>query len=378
MKTLFVTYHYLHGNGGGVFASRGYVNAFAALSSQLTLLCPVKEGRSPEGIDPSVRVVPVGYEKPKWLKFVDLLLGRIHRFFGVFDQVLSSGTFDLVVFDSCYASFRLIRKAQRKGCRVVTIHHNFQCDYVRDNYRFPVRLPMWIWTRVSERDAVRMSDLNLVLTASDRQSLMQAYAPEGKAVFRVLGVFEYQQRPHASVPPLPEERVFVATGDLSMPQTVDPLLEWIREDLPILREMVPDARVIVAGKSPTERLVHACKSKGIEVVASPDDMEAVLRRGRYYLCPSSKGSGMKLRMLDGLKYGMQVLAHEASARGYEPFVGEAVHCYRTPDSFRTALQEMLDSPMDAERVVRRYREVFSFQAGVARLRGMLDSVIPQQ
>ena len=30
MKTLFVTYHYLHGNGGGVFASRGYVNAFAA------------------------------------------------------------------------------------------------------------------------------------------------------------------------------------------------------------------------------------------------------------------------------------------------------------------------------------------------------------
>lgn len=375
MKTLFVTYHYLHGNGGGVFASRGYVNAFASLSEQLTLLCPVKDGRTPEGIDPSVRVIPVGYEKPRWRKFVDLLSGRIHRFFGVFDRVLASEPFDLVVFDTCYVSFRLIRKARRRGCRVVTVHHNFQCEYVRDNYRFPVRLPLLFWTRICERDAVRNSDLNLVLTEADRLSLTRAYDPERKAVIRVLGVFEYQKEAEDPIHPLPDAPVFVATGDLSMRQTVEPFLEWMLDELPILRELVPDAQVVVAGKNPTESLVNACEANGIEVVASPEDMGAILRRGRYYLCPSSKGGGLKLRMMDGLKNGMPVLAHAVSARGYEPFVGRDVHSYDTPESFRTALQELLSAPVDAESVVRHYQEAFSFEAGLARLQAILESTI---
>ena len=373
MRTLFVTYHYLHGNGGGVFASRGYINAFAGLSERLTLLCPVKDGMAPEEIVPSVRVIPVGYEKPRWRKFVDLLLGKIHRYFGVFDRVLASEPFDLVVFDTCYVSFRLMRKARRKGCRVITVHHNYQCEYVRDNYRFPVRFPFLFWTRICERGAVRKSDLNLVLTETDRQSLYRAYDPERKADIRVVGVFEYRKDEEIPVHPLPDGPVFVATGDLSMRQTVEPFLEWIRDDLPILREEVPDAEVIVAGKNPTESLIRACAANGIEVIASPADMEAVLRRGRYYLCPSSKGGGLKLRMMDGLKNGMPVLAHEVSARGYEPFVGRDVHCYGSPDSFRKALHEMLACPVDAGTVIRHYQDVFSFETGIARLKGILDS-----
>ena len=373
MRTLFVTYHYLHGNGGGVFASRGYVNAFAELSEHLTLLCPVKDGFAPEGIAPSVRVIPVGYEKPRWRKFVDLLLGKLHRFFGVFDRVLASEPFDLVVFDTSYVSFRLIRKAQRKGSRTVTIHHNYQSEYVRDNYRFPVRLPMSFWTRICEKNAILDSDLNLVLTEADRLSLTRAYDPEGKADIRIVGIFEYRKDAESSVHPMPEGPVFVATGDLSMRQTVEPFLEWIRDDLLILREEVPDAKVIVAGKNPTESLVRACGENGIEVVASPEDMGAVLRRGRYYLCPSSKGSGIKLRILDGLKNGMPVLAHEVSARGYEPFVGRTIHCYNTPDSFRVALQEMLVVPVDSGTILRDYQDAFSFESGIARLQGILDS-----
>ena len=375
MRTLFVTYHYLHGSGGGVFASRGYVNAFAALSDRLTLLCPVKDGLGPEGIDPSVRVVPVGYEKPRWQKFVDLLSGRIHRFFGVFDEVLASEPFDLVVFDTCYVSFRLIRKARSKGCRVITIHHNFQCAYVRDNYRFPVRLPMSFWTRVCEREAVRGSDLNLVLTEADRRSLGKAYDPEGKAKLQVIGVFEYLRKESAPVDPLPEAPVFVITGDLSMRQTTDPLLAWIRDCFPVLKETVPEAEVIMAGKNPPDRLRQACLQAGIELIASPPDMQAVLRRGRYYLCPSSMGSGLKLRIMDGLKCGMPVLSHDVSARGYEPLFGKSVFRYGSPESFRASLQEMLSSPFDAEAVVQSYRSLFSFDAGVDRLRAILDTEI---
>lgn len=373
MRTLFITFHYLHGNGGGVFASRGYVNAFARLSEHLTLLCPVKDCIAPEGIDPSVRVMTVAYDKPRWRKFIDLLMGRIHRFFGVFERVLDSEPFDLVVFDTSYVSFRLIRKAKRKGCRVVTIHHNFQCEYVRDNYRFPVRFPMMFWTRICERNAIRESDLNLTLTEMDRLSLGQAYDSGGKAVIRVLGVFEYWNHEFAPPCTLTADPVFVATGDLSMRQTVEPFLEWMRDEFPILREVVPDAKLIIAGKNPSDSLVPACEEYGIELVASPADMDTVLRRGRYYLCPSSKGGGLKLRIMDGLRYGMPVLAHVVSGRGYEPLIGQAVFCYDSADSFRVSLQQMLACTLDAGSITQCYRDLFSFEAGVGRLRDILDS-----
>ena len=190
MKVLYVTYHYLHGNGGGIYCSRGYINAFAALSEGLTLLFPVKNGEAPEGIDPAARLIPVSYDKPQVLKFVDLLLGKVHRFFGIFDEVLASGDYDTVVFDSCYASFRLLDKARRAGCRVIVIHHNYQCEYVRDNYRFPVRGPFLFWTRQAEKAAVRGADLNITLTEEDEKTLRMQYDSGGQASFRVVGVFE--------------------------------------------------------------------------------------------------------------------------------------------------------------------------------------------
>ena len=371
MRTLFVTYHYLHGNGGSVYASRGYVNAFAELSEQLTLLCPVKDGKRPEGVREGVRIVPVTYDRPQWVKFLHLLAGRLHRYYGVFEEVLASDRFDTVVFDACYASFRLIEKARRAGCRVITIHHNYQMDYVRDNYRFPVLMPMRYWTRICEREAVLGSDLNLVLTEDDRLTLRRHYDKEGCRRFEVLGVFEYHREslnPHAPV----DKPVFVITGNLSMLQTEVPLLKWIDECYPELAAATGNLSVIVAGKNPSERLRARCLEQGIEVIASPVDMQAVLARGRYYVCPASNGGGLKLRMLDGLKNGMPVLAHVAAARGFEPFVDRYVFCYRDRASFQEALKRMLVREPDPEGQVKLYQEVFSFDAGLERLRTILQ------
>lgn len=370
MRTLFVTYHYLHGNGGGVFASRGYVNAFAELSEHLTLLCPVKDGAMPEGIREGVRIVPVPYEKPQWVKYLHLLAGRIHRYFGVFGKTLASDRFDTVVFDACYASFRLIDRARRAGCRVIVIHHNSQCDYVRANYRFPVRGPMLFWTRRSEREAVLESDLNLVLTPDDGVQLRRLYDKEGRTRFGVVGVFEYRRQEPLHCAPV-QKPVFVITGNLSMRQTEEPLLEWLRTCLPELRAAVPSVSVIVAGKAPSERLQARCLEAGVELVASPKDMQSVLARGRYYICPASLGGGLKLRIMDGLRNGMPVLAHRASARGYEPFVDRFVFCYDDRRSFREALGRMTALETDKESLLRLYHDVFSFDAGLERLRNLL-------
>lgn len=371
MKTLYVTYHYLHGNGGGVFASRGFINAFAALSDGMTLLCPQKGDASPAGIDPGVHVIPVRETRSRLWKALSYLAGRIHRFYGIFDEVLAADNYDTVVFDACYVSWGLLGKARRAGCRVITIHHNYQCDYVRANDVFPGIVPTLFWTWASERNAVLKSDLNLTLTVDDKELLHRHYDPRRKTRIKVIGVFEYERKGTPAAQSPVEDPVFVLTGNLSMRQTELPLLEWLEACCPVLKDAIPEASVLVAGKNPSERLATRCRDCGVELIPSPPDMQAVLDRGRYYICPASEGGGLKLRMMDGLKNGMPVLAHRAAARGYEPFLNRSVFCYSDAGSFREALLRMLSMPYDREETIRLYREVFSFDAGVARLRDLL-------
>jgi glycosyltransferase involved in cell wall biosynthesis len=230
------------------------------------------------------------------------------------------------------------------------------------------------WTRICEREAVQDSDLNLTLTEADRQSSAKAYDSAGKACIRVIGVFEYRKDAGAHIHPLSEEPVFIVTGDLSMRQTVEPFLEWMHEYLPILREMVPGAKVIVAGKDPAQSFIRACGADGIEVVESPTDMASVLRRGRYYLCPSSKGSGIKLRVMDGLRSGLPALVHRNAARGYESFEGKGLFVYQDAPSFESALKTMLSSHHSKEEMFRMYQTTFSYESGILRMKDAVESL----
>ena len=50
LRTLFICYSYLSGNGGGIYAARTHINLFAEVSDTMTLLFPYKEGKDPEGV----------------------------------------------------------------------------------------------------------------------------------------------------------------------------------------------------------------------------------------------------------------------------------------------------------------------------------------
>lgn len=369
MKLLIVTHHYLHGNGGGVYASRSFINASACLA-EVTLLCPVADGRVPEEIDPRVKQIHVPYAVPKWRKALDLFLGRIHRYGGVLERVLSEGSFDEVLFDTCYPSFRMLDKVRRKGCRIVTVHHNCQYEYARDSYAFPVRAPMLFWLRRCEGRAVRGSDLNLTLTPEDRDILYARYDPARRSRIEVAGVHEYKSSP-LPVPACVQEPVFIITGNLGAKQNEDSLLPWMDECYPLLKERIPEARLILAGADPSPRLTARCRASGVELVASPAEMQPLLRRARYYICPTDRGGGIKLRIMDGLRNGLPVLSHEVSARGYAPFRGSALFTYSDSASFREALEALLAARPDAAQVQQLYRELFSFDACVKTLSSWL-------
>ena len=373
MKVLIVTYNYLSGFGGGVYGARAYINAFAALYDDVTLLYPARsEGEPLSGIDRRVRGIEVVDHSSKLSKAVRLVARGIpHRFEKPFRELLEKERFDLVVFQNSKCSTGLIGPARAAGARVVVQHDNYEWEYTRDNtapWMRPFLLPPVLRT---EREAVREADINLALTPADADLLLRRYGKGMKGRMELLYPFEFRPVPDR-VPGAVSRPVFVITGNLGARQTRDSLLPWLETYYPLLKREVPEAGLIVAGKEAGEDLRQCLAGLDIELVDTPSDMSAVLDRARYYICPVDRGGGVKLRVMDGLRTGMPALVHRVSARGYESLEGLSVFAYDSPDSFVEALGAMMASPETAEGRQAAYRARFAFESGVGRLRKILE------
>lgn len=370
-KVLFITHHYLTGNGGGVFASRAYINAFCELCDKVTLLYPIKNKEVAERLNSKVICIPVSYDKPKAFKFLDLLFGRLHRYFGCIEKYFASGEYDTVVFDSCVVTWKSIDIAKHYGAKVITIHHNYQYEYSRDNTKGVVKLLTLFWIKKYEGEAVRKSDLNLTLTNDDRTLLRRHYDPAGASLIEVLGVFEPEQRSLPNITNKTRGGNYIITGSLSAMQTYESLKEWIKDYFPILKAIDGFNSLTIAGKDPSEKLLDLCKKNGIIVVSNPVSMDEILENADVYICPVSLGGGLKLRIMDGLRFGLPVICHKVSARGYEPFMNYCIFPYQDRESFINIVTSYQDRTIEGKKVQFLFEKEFSFKSGAGRLVAIL-------
>ena len=378
MKILFVTHHYLNGVGGGVFATRGYINAFAENCDEMHVLYPYKNGAEPEGILAGVKLIPVTYEIPKWRKFVHLLKGKLHRFYNVFEKEIKRISPDVVVFDNSKCSDCLIDVAHRYNAKVITIHHNYEYEYNRDNLYGVMKQITLFWVKRIEGNSIRKSDLNLVLTKEDKKLLEDNYL-NGKEQgnIKLIGCFEYNNnKPVLQQADANDKRPqFIITGNLGAVQTVESLKEWFRIYYPVLKEVLPESSLVIAGKSPTEETRSFCKENGITLYDTPKNMSPILQKADYYICPTSLGGGLKLRIMDGLKSGLQVITHRVSARGYSVFEEAGIlHSYHDEESFRKCMERTVANSFSKEQILDIYVEHFSFGTGVRKISKLLKEI----
>ena len=371
MRILYITNNYLKGGSGAIYATKSFVNSFAAVADEMTVLFPYKTGLEPKDINPIVTLVPISDERSKVRKFVDLAFGKMHRYGKNTTAYFDKSKYDVAVFDSSIVSFHLIKTARKAGLKCITIHHNYQVEFVRDDTQWYLLPTMLLWTYFSEKEAVLNSDLNLTLTQTDINSLSAHYDRNGK--FEVIGVSDFVLKDYIAESDDRKDYNFIITGQLASIQTEQSLIPWLDTYYPIMKKVCPDCTLTVAGRSPSQKLIDACRSKGVVIIPSPVDMKPILDGGSFFICPTSLGSGLKLRNMDGLRAGMQVLTHERSARGYERMVDAGVmYRYSNPTEFECELKKMISKNISKQDVLDAYKSYFSLNAGIERLKKILE------
>ncbi len=377
-NVLVVTQHYLNGVGGGIFASRAFINAFAEIfKGRVTLLCPSHKTTRPEGISPTVNIIEVEDKRPAIQKLIGVFLGVTHRYKSTFQKLIGEKFFDLIVFDNSRCSFGLIDLAHSHGSKVITIHHNYEYEYIRDNAPYLLKGASIYWTRKYESAAFGKSDLNLTLTDEDTRLLEENYKCSRKnPLCNALGAFESEKK---NLPIIKERNkqsktTFIITGNLSATQTIRSLNGWLKQYYPIVRKYFPECEFLIAGKNPSKGFMEKCESIGVTLIPNPNVMESLLEKADFYICPVSLGGGLKLRIMDGLKMGLPVITHSVSARGYSIFCEKgALFAYSSCEEFEEILRSLNSKSFDKKEIQKKYAEVFSFDNGVSRLNEILKA-----
>ena len=374
MRVLFICKDNPFGIGGADFATHAYLKAFSDICGGNIDVFMAEDITA--GTD--IRVANYHFVPPRSLisRFFSVVSGHLHRNVRpVLAHLNKDHSYDYCVFNNSKTSSGLLDAVKQYGIKVVTIHHNCEVEYVRDNTPNPlIRMVLLYHVRNSERKAYYKSDYNLFLTEQDLATFAQQYGNNPKRSF-LLGAFEYKKLKGIQENTRTRKSLtFAITGSLCTVQGVDGIKFFFES---LFDRLPHDSGVIISGRAPSKEVIQLCKAnKRVKLIANPVDMSEVISQADVYICPTRLGGGLKLRVMDGLRLGLPVITHSCSARGYDVFKGTGLlFVYDTPDEFGTSVNQVVElfyrGELSRSVVFDAYSREFSYEAGLNRLQDIL-------
>lgn len=166
--------------------------------------------------------------------------------------------------------------------------------------------------RRRERDMVRVADACLLVSESEARLLRSR---TGGTVGVIPPLIPDPGPTHGrAYDGRPE---FVLLGLLSLPHNHDGALAFLQVVLPQLLERLPDARVRIVGREAAPELLAAAAPFAgcVTVEGFVADLAGVLSTASALVTPLRFGSGIKIKVLQALAYGLPVVTTPVGAEG---------------------------------------------------------------
>ena len=187
-----------------------------------------------------------------------------------------------------------------------------------------------------EREACRRHDAVLVTSRRDGE-LLQALA-SGLSTFVIPNGVDTSYFAPSSEPPEPADLVF--TGMMAYRPNYDGILYFLDEIFPLIRAVVPAARIHIVGHRPPPKL---CKraSDHVVVTGSVADVRPFIARSAAYVVPLRMGGGTRLKILEALAMKKPVVTTSIGCEGLELSHEESVLIADEPIAFARHVVELL-------------------------------------
>jgi glycosyltransferase involved in cell wall biosynthesis len=130
-------------------------------------------------------------------------------------------------------------------------------------------------------------------------------------------------------------------GSLGYEVNIDALQFLVREILPRIREQRGDARLVVAGRGPTDEVQALAREPAVELVADAPTLEPLYRAARAVVAPLRQGGGTRIKVLEAMARGRPMVLTPVAAEGLDLTDGRQAFIASDPARFAAGCVRLL-------------------------------------
>lgn len=233
-------------------------------------------------------------------------------------------------------------------CPAVLFTHNVEAEIWRrhtENATNPVTrfLLGEQWRRMLrfERAALERFDLVLCVSEADRHTFGALYPDALRTPAHVIqtGVDTDYFAPMTARASRPAHLVF--TGSMDWLPNEDGMQYFVREILPRIRQVEPQATLSIIGRAPTPAVKRLAEIPGIEVTGRVDDVRPHIADGSVYIVPLRIGGGTRLKIFEAMSMGKAVVSTTVGAEGLPVTPGHDIVIADEPARFAQAVVHLI-------------------------------------
>jgi len=259
-------------------------------------------------------------------------------------KLLREKSFDAVHVDTISLApyFRIFR-----GIPLVLNHHNFESEMLRERAKTEPMFLKALFFRYeasrllkSEIEFSRKANLNLTCSDDDSEKMKSII---GKDNFVTIpnGVDVSYFYPNKDVDV--DRNSILIVGGMSWYPNREAVDYFLQDIWPVIKSGLPDMKVHIVGRSPTEKILSISRSESnVFVHGFVDDIREYLWAAHFYLCPIKTGGGTKLKILDALATGSCIIADPFSCKGINTEEDKNVLYASNPKDYLHQIQRMLN------------------------------------
>ncbi|MES2689775.1 MAG: glycosyltransferase, partial [Bacteroidota bacterium] len=261
-------------------------------------------------------------------------------------DLLEAKKFDLVIFDNLFTAPYVDFVRSRTSAKLLLRQHNVEYKIwtsLAENTGNPVK-KRYIKLLASRLEAFEKHQLNafdgiIALTKQDKADFEQMGCTKPIHVSPV-GI-ELNNTVSKSKP-LPKSVFHLGAMDWQPNQQA---MQWFVDQVwPKVAQKDAGATFYMAGKKmPQEFYNH--QSKTIKIVGEVDDAVSFMQTHRIMVVPLFAGSGIRVKILEGMALGKPVITTSLGIRGIEHEPGKNVLVADTADEFCQCIELLLNNPL---------------------------------
>ncbi|MBK8033535.1 MAG: glycosyltransferase [Chloroflexi bacterium] len=291
---------------------------------------------------------------------------------GIVEQLLRSERYDAIILSGKQTYFAV------RGLPLPPLVADM-CDAtsmkIRGHMRYasPVKrlLLWWDWQQMRgiETKIIRSAQHLLFASARDCDVMMGGLAQPAAVIPNGVDL-DYWKRSTSSR----DAHTIIFTGAMNYAPNSDAALYLMRDIFPRVQQVVPDAKLLIVGHSPTPEVLQAGQRPGIQVTGFVDDMRPYLEQARVFAAPLRFGAGIQNKLLEAMALELAVVASPLAGEGLRTRSGESppLTTADSADEFARAIVHELCTPASVASSEREYvQRHFSWPRGAAQLNEIL-------